>query len=220
MGTEEFWVPALTAALGAGVNQYENVQTARKQDEQAAQGIRIQSDKQQEANAQVGNAIQQVQQSTPDAQRAQVMNAFVSQLRANKANALGEGAPAGNTSARYKADTATAGQTVQDYGKQIATNEAGILAPQLQRQQEGQNQQQLATNLQQIGRQSQIDQFLNSLRIRGITPNPWVTAGGDILSGIGQGMAKNGGYKTKPGAINSTTGDSYDTSKLYTGNLA
>lgn len=196
MGTEEFWIPAAVAALGAGVQQVDAHHTAQQQDEQAAQGIRIQSQDQQKADSQVGQAIQKDQQSNPETARANATNAFINQLRANKANAIGGGTAPGAVSSRYTGDTNTAAQTVKDYGTNAATTQAGIMAPELQRQAEGQTSAQLASNLGEVGRQSQADAFLSNLRLRGVQNNPWMQAGGSILQGIGNGMASSGTYGT------------------------
>lgn len=196
MGTEEFWIPAAIAAAGAGVQQVDQHRTAQQQDEQAAQGIRIQGADQQKADAQVGQNIQKLQQSSPETARANAANAFLSQLRRNSAVATGSGAVTGGSS-RYRADLNTSGKDVADYGASVADTQSRIMAPELQRQQEGQNAQQLASNLSEIGRQSSADQFLSQLRMRGLTGNPWLQAGGSILSGVGNGLASSYGSKVK-----------------------
>ncbi len=201
MGTEAFWVPAVIAAAGAGVQQVDAHQTAQRQDEEAAQGIRIQGDTQQKADAQVAQNIQKLQGSSPDAVRANAANAFLTQLRRNSATATGS--PVAGGSARYKGDIANSTQDVADYGANLADTQSRILAPNLQRQQEGQNSQQLAANLSEIGRQSNANQFLTQLRMRGITPNPWAQAGGSVLEGVGNGMASSGygSPKVKPTTV-------------------
>ncbi len=196
MGSEAFWIPAAIAAVGTGVQQVDAHKTAQRQDEEAAQGIRIQGDTQQKADAQIAQNIKSLQGSSPEAARANAANAFITQLRRNSAESTG--VPVAGGSARYKGDIATSNQNVADYGANLADTQSRILAPNLQRQQEGQNSQQLAANLSEIGRQSQANQFLSQLRMRGITNDPWMQAGGSILEGVGNGMAaSNYGTTTK-----------------------
>lgn len=189
MGSEAFWVPAAIAAVGAGVQQVDAHKTAQRQDEEAAQGIRIQGDTQQKADAQVAQNIKSLQGSSPEAARASAADAFLTQLRRNSASANGSQVVGG--SARYKGDIADSTQNVADYGAKLADTQSRILAPNLQRQQEGQNSQQLAANLSEIGRQSNANQFLSQLRMRGITGDPWMQAGGSILEGAGNGLASS-----------------------------
>ena len=215
MGTEEFWVPAVIAAVGAGAQQVDAHNTAQRQDEQAAQGIRIQGADQQKADTQVAQNIQKLQGSSPEAARANAANAFITQLRRNSAESTG--VPVAGGSARYKGDIATSNQNITDYGNNLADTQASILAPNLQRQAEGQNSQQLAANLSEIGRQSQANAFLSQLRMRGITNNPWAQAGGSILEGVGNGMASSGygsGDNDQPINIDPSTGQAYIKKKV------
>lgn len=188
-------IGAAIAAAGAGLHSVDEQHKAQQQDEQAAQGIRIQGVDQQKADAQVAQNIQKLQGSSPEADRANAANAFLTQLRRN--SAVATGAPVAGGSQRYKGDIANSTQGVADYGGNLADTESRILAPNLQRQTEGQNAQQLASNLSEVGRQSNADQFLSQLRLRGITNNPWLQAGGSVLEGVGNGISSNYGYTGK-----------------------
>jgi F0F1-type ATP synthase membrane subunit b/b' len=180
----------IAAAAGAALHSVNEHQVAQQQDEQAAQGIRIQAADQQKADDQVGQNIKNLQQSTPETARANAASAFLSQLRRNSTAAIGSGTVKGG-SARYNTDVNDASQNVLNYGANLADTQSRIMAPQLQRQQEGQNAQQLASNIGEIGRQSAANEFLTKLRMRGVVPNPWVDAASSSLSGYSGALASN-----------------------------
>lgn len=202
MGTEAVWVPAVIAAVGAGVQAKEANDTARDTDEAAAQGIRLQSGKQREADARVAQEVNQLQSSTPEDSQREATDAFMQQLRRTRGQAHGAGA-VGATSDAYTTDSARAASDVDQYG----ANRAGLLgrinAPGLQRTAENVSRLRAGTDLGLISRAANADQFLTQLRLQNTRPNPWVMAGGQVLQGAGSGMA-SGGYGT--GATTVPTG--------------
>lgn len=196
MGTEALWVPAVMAAVGTGIQAKEADTTARRQDENAAQGIRTQSDRQRQADARVGQEVNKLQASSPEDAQKQATDAFMEQLNRTKSQAYGANS-AGATSSAYNTDSANAATDVSQYG----ANRAGVLgridAPGLQRTAENNSRARAGTDLNLINRNAAGDQFLNQLRGQQIAPNPWAMAGGDVLKGAGYGMAKRG-YGTGP----------------------
>lgn len=191
MGTEAAWVPAVIAAVGAGVQANETDQTARRQDENAAQGIRTQAGKQREADARVSQEVNKLGQSTPEDAQKQATDAFMEQLNRTKTQAVGERS-AGATSDAYNTDSAQANADVQKYG----ANRAGVLgriaAPGIQRTAENVSRARAGTDLGLIARNSAGDQFLTQLRASQIHNNPWTMAAGQTIGAIGGGMAASG----------------------------
>jgi hypothetical protein len=196
MGTEAAWVPLVVAALGSGVQAYNVRQTAKEADNVAAQGIRQQGERQREADDRVSQEVNALEASSPEAARAQATEAFMGQLRRTRGNAV-ENGPAG-ASARYGADLAGAEGDVADFGSRGADILARIGAPAQQRLAEGQGAGRLASDLGGIGRNAGGDAFLNNLRQRSVRNNPWLEAGGQILTGVGSGMAANQGRYGNP----------------------
>lgn len=197
MGTEAAWVPLVLSAIGTGATAYTAHQTAKEQDRAAAQGIRQQAERQRQADERVSQEVNALEQSSPEAARQQATDAFMSQLRRTRQQAV-TGGPVG-ASDRYQTDMEQAGADVQDFGGKVAKTLARINAPTLQRIGEGQQFARLSSNLNQIGRFASGDDFLNQLRMRGIRANPWVQAGGQILTGVAGGMASSGYGQSKYG---------------------
>lgn len=191
MSTEAVWIPAVLAAAGAGASAYSAHDTARRQDRDAAAGIRTQATRQSQADARINSQLDSLSKSSPEASRAQALDAFTQQLRRTRGDATGAGV-AGASSGRYGTDIAAANEDVAGLGKTQAGVMARIGAPGLQRTAEGQAFARTGQDISGIARQASGDDFLNQLRARGDVASPWINAGGQILAGAGQGMAANG----------------------------
>lgn len=193
MGTEALWIPAVLSAVGAGVQGYSSYQANKSQDEAAAQGIRTQDAHQRDADARVAQEVTKLQSSSPEDSQRQATDAFMDQLKRTRSQAHGADT-VGNTSDQFNADSASATADVDKYG----ANRAGVLgrinAPGLQRTAEGISRLRAGSDLGVIGRASAGDEFLTQLRARSIRPNPWTQAAGQVIGGIGSGMASNGAY--------------------------
>jgi hypothetical protein len=191
MGTEAAWVPLVMAAVGTGTQAYVAHEAAADQDKTAAMGIREQAAHQRQADERVSSEVSALEQSTPEAARAQATGAFMDQLRKSRSQAV-PGGVAG-ASSRYDEDLGAAGEEVQDFGSKVASTLARINAPGLQRQAEGQGFARLSSDLGGLQRSSTGDAFLNQLRLRGIKPDPWLSGAGELVTGVGGGMAANQG---------------------------
>lgn len=198
MGTEGVWVPLVISALGAGASAYNTRETAKEADEVAAQGIRQQAKNQEEADSRVNAEVNALEQSSPEASRAQATENFLGQLKRTRGQAVA-GGPSG-ASSRYNADLEGATNDVSTFGTKVADTLARINAPGLQRQAEGQGFNRLSSDLSTIGRNSGADAFLNDLRLRGVKRNPWIDAGASVAGGVSGGMASSGYGSTKYGA--------------------
>jgi hypothetical protein len=192
MGTEALWVPAVIAAVGAGVQAKESHDTLKEQDEAAAQGIRTQAGRQREADARVAQEVDKLGQSTPEDSQREATNAFMEQLRRTRAQAH-TGESVGAVSDAYNADSADASAAVDKYG----ANRAGVLgrinAPGLQRTAETVSRLRAGSELGQIARNASGDDFINQLRMSQIRANPWVMAGGQVMQSYGQSAAASSG---------------------------
>lgn len=189
---------ALLAAgmLASGAIKANNQRRAlKKQDAETSRGLEAQGAIQREADARINREVTGLQDSSPDAARAELNSGFLDRLRQVRSNAVpGTG---GIGSARYAADTAAAQQGVSDYGKRVASLLSRITAPEVQRQNESQRIAQLATDVGGIKRKSDSEAYLTQLRQNGIRPNPWVDFGADVLGGAASAYAA-GGFKAPP----------------------
>jgi len=185
-------LPLALAAAGQGANM---ISEQKQQDQQAGiqiQNIDAQAAKQREADAAVNDQLQAMKQSTPEAERAEAADSFLMSLRRARSQNP-QGGALGAVSDRYAMDSAQADQGVQDFGTKTANLMARINAPQLQRQRENVSAARLGQGLNVIGRQASGEDFINQLRTRNVTQNPWIGAGVELAGGVASGMASNGG---------------------------
>ena len=85
MGTEEFWIPAVLAAVGTGASAYNSISANQRSQAQEAQGIQQQQALRQQAAGMVNKTVQSIAASDPAALQRQATGAFVNQLRTNEA---------------------------------------------------------------------------------------------------------------------------------------
>jgi hypothetical protein len=214
-GTEEFWVPAVLAAVGTGA-QYVNQSNANaRQNASEVQAIQNQNQIRGNANAQIKALTSQIGQNTPAQIQGQETGAFVDTLRKNAAGSTEGGptnlnptnggqsvsalAPVAGGSSRYGADKATSQKSVQDYGQTNASELGAVDAAVRQRQNEGLAMQTLGTNLQGLQAQSYTQNFVDQLRAQTAgQANPWVS--------LFAGLAKNGANAYATNAGGSYTG--------------
>jgi hypothetical protein len=180
------------AALSAGASAYNTNQVAKGQDRQAAAGIAKQAENQRAVNERINKTLQFEKAKNPDEVKNVVTDQFLDRLRAKRAQAL-TSVDGGGLSSAYDKAVAAAGSGVTSDAATTAGQLAGIDAPLLQRQQEGQRYGDLGMDLDVFGRNVQGDQFLNNLRMRGIRRNPWIDAGAAALGGASSGMMAGAG---------------------------
>ncbi len=203
MGTEAFWIPAAIAALGTGTTMYTQDQAAKKQDAEAARGIRSQAATQRKADASVNEQIAGLEGSNAEDEQKQSMGQFMDTLRTTRANSQGGTFSGGGE--RFKEDSKGASADIKNFGEKVAGTLSRINAPGLQRRNEGFSAGRTGSELDGYGRESSGQDFLTRLRMGGIRPNPWGMAAGQVISGVGQGMAA-GGYGQK-GAVGDVIGN-------------
>lgn len=203
------------AAAGTGLNAYNTYRTGRRQDDEAARGIRQQAMRQREADAKVAEEVDKMEGSNAAEKRAERLGQYMTQLARTRQTAEG-----GLTSLvggeDFQSDLAAARDDLGAYGGSTANLMAGIDAPGLQREGEGVRQSRLATALGLIGRESQGDAWINELRMRAIRRNPWMDAGGALLTGLG-GSLPTGAASAASGAGGVASGATGLGAGLYRG---
>lgn len=211
-GTEEFWVPAVLAAVSAG-GQYVNQQNATsRQNSDEIQAIANQQAIQQKANGQVKQLTNQIAQDSPSQLAAQATGQYVSQLRKNAAgtqtgngnnSSILFGQPTSSlptnikANSRYNSDTATSQNQTQQYGSELAGEMGQIDAATRLRQNEGLAQQTLGTNLNLLGAQSATQNFVDQLRSSAAgQQSPWLALLSSAAGGAANTLSKNMGPST------------------------
>lgn len=178
-------IPWIIAAASTGAEVYNNVNTARKQDAAAAEGIRAQGVKQREANALVDKQLSELATSNADDERQTAQDQFLAQLRKTRQAADGSMPTVAGASDRYTQDVNDRSANASAQAERTADLMSRINAPMMQRQGEAQQSGRLASDIGRVGQDSKMQDFLTQLRIKGINKNPYVSA----LSGLGNAYA-------------------------------
>jgi hypothetical protein len=197
------WVGALIAIAAAAASEYNSEQTAKRQDNQAAAGLIEQGRKQKQADAKVNDEVQKLQGSNATDERAAALQNYMTTLQRGKQTAqAGLNTPNIGGSA-FQASSAQAANDVQFNAANTAGLMSRIDAPGMQRQGEGFDYGNLATDLSLISREAQGDDYLNQLRIRSIRRNPWIDAAAAGANGYASAYSSKGGATTSTGKAGS-----------------
>lgn len=184
--TGEFvWAPYALAALAGGASYYNTSNTARKQDQAATQGIQQQAKRQQQADQQVSEELDQLATSNAEDERQASMDQYLTQLRRTRSAANNATPQVAGASQRYTQDVTDRAAQSDATATRVADLMSRINAPAYQRLNEGQNSAQLASDINQIKRSSEGDDFITQLRVKSISRNPWL----DALSSAGSAYA-------------------------------
>lgn len=221
MGTEEFWVPAVMAAVSAGGQAYNQHKSNAAADQDEAQAIRNQANFADQANAKVRQQVNQIKNDSTQPIASKATGDYIAQLRKNAAGSTQGGSTTGGTqtfgqstsslapstvgSSRYQGDTAAAQKEVGDYGNTYAGELGNMDAATRMRQNEGLSMDTLATGLNQLNSASWGKNFVDQLRAKQDSQaNPWVSLFSNILGNGAKAYAMNatpggGGYKIPAG---------------------
>ena len=164
---------------------YAQNQILKQQNDAAAAGIIKQGQIQKSAEDTTAATTAKIASSTPAQQTAQQLASFQKALQ-QSAPEQGSASPnVPGASKAYKTTQATAGAGAQDYLSKIAGSAAVTEGTQLERVQEGQLLGATATQLGGLQQQSNEQSYLTKLQIQSAQANPWVTALGSVLKGVG-----------------------------------
>lgn len=199
-------LPLVALAVGTGVQTYNARQTAKKQDQALAEGIRKQAGEQRRADQRVSEAIGQIEGSSPtDAIRA-ARQGYQTAIQGTEGMARAGQAVSG-LSDEYDAASRDATRTASGNVSNIADLLSRIDAPLSQRQAEGFLASDLSTDLGVIRRRAQGQDQLARLRASQIRNNPWV----DAFAGALQGYGASGGNFGMGGGTGATTANTLRT---------
>jgi hypothetical protein len=223
MGTEEFWIPAVLAAVSTGA-QAVNASNANSRAQNAeVQALDNQGQFRTQANSMVQQLTNQIKNNSPQQIQGQETSNFVNTLRKNAVGSSQAGsgtdstnfgqpvsalAPASGASTRYQADTAKGQQQTQEYGNTNAEEMGAVDAAVRQRQNEGLAMQTLGTGLNQLGAQSFSQNFVDQLRTQTAgQQSPWVSLFAGLLNNGANAYSKNPGmFSSNPNSSSNWVG--------------
>lgn len=204
-----FTAAAVVALVGSYANYRANTMAANRQDSALAQELRQQGQLQQQAAADTNQLIQKTQQSNPDQAKSSLLASFTDQLNKSRGRAITPLSQAGAVSDAYTKAANDAASGISDFGNTNANLLSSIDAPAVQRQGELANLSRYGTAIGGLKQQSAADDFLTQMRLRSITPNPWLQAFGSAANGAASAIASRSGSGGFGGAANGGGSVSY-----------
>jgi len=187
------------AAAAAGGSYYNTQKTAQRQDNQAALGIQNQSRIQKQADTKVNDAVAKLAESNAASAKEGRLDDYLNVLRRNRSTTEAGLTPVIGSDT-FKTDAATAANDANSYADKTAGLMARMDAPGIQRQQEGFDYGNLATDIGLIGRESQGQNFLDQLKLGRIRRNAKIDLASGLLSAAAGGVAGGaGGTAAKQG---------------------
>lgn len=201
--------PALIAAglsmAGTAVSQYATAQQLKKQDSIAAEGIMKQGQLQQQAERDVGSNIKSAAQSTADVQKktASQLSAYTKAIQAGSSAAGATNPSVPGASKAFKEAQGQAVAGANKYVGDIASSAATTQGTGLERVQEGERMAETATQLGDLSRQSNEQNYVTKLQVQATQANPWLKAAGTLLQGAGMGYGMYAGWAGAAGKAGS-----------------
>lgn len=197
---------AVIALVGSYATYSAQQGAARRQDNALADSLRQQGQLEQQGAQQTNQLIAKTAASNPDAAKSDLLSQFTTELNKTRGNATKSLGQVGNVSGAYTKAANDAAQGISDYGNTNAGLLSSIDAPSVQRQQEAADLSQYATQIGGLKRTSAADEFLTNMRLRSITPNPWLMGLGGVAQGASGAMAARAGYGSGAAASGGTNG--------------
>lgn len=175
-----------TSAVNTGISN-------RRRDRAAAEGIRQQGETQAEANRRVNERVADIGQSTPDAERTASLEGFLDTLRKSASTTGGDTDPLALGGQRFAERVGSGEAETRRQGVETADILSRIDAPVRQRIREQGRVGDTALQLNELGRQSQAEEFITQLRVASRRPNTIVEALAQTAKGAGSILALKGG---------------------------
>jgi len=199
------WETALLLAASAAT-AWNNDQTIKRQDQQAANAIQNQGRIQRQVDSRIDDEVRQMEQSTAADERAKALEGYMTTLGRNRRSLEAGLTPAIGSNA-FRESSAAATGDVNTYAQRAADLMSRIDAPAMQRQGEAFGYGKLATDVGTLARNAQSQSFLDEMRLRAIRKNPLIDlaagaasayAGGQLGASKGAGSAMYTGNPNNP----------------------
>lgn len=189
----------LTAASG-GASAINNNNALKRQDRQAAAGIRNTAREQTAANQRVNQQIQDIGANTGEAERSAALGDFQNALRTNRGATEGSQQDVAGASDRFAERVGAGREAVRGEGQDQAERLSVIDGILRQRIGEGQDIGRTGADINAIKNNISAEDFLTKLRVAGERPNQLV----DFLAGVGKGVGSGmvmGNIKLPGGSV-------------------
>lgn len=184
---------------GEALGAYNKYSAGRKQDRTLAAQIKRRAASQRGIDARLLADIGQIRDTSPEAERAQAMNDFVSQLRA--ARATSPVARAGQLGEREAAELGELEAGLGQFAGRETDISARIAAPLRMRQNQERSLGRTQTDIRALRRKIEADDFLGQFLVaRAGQPNPWLDLLASGLKGAGAAMSFGGAGGSTAGA--------------------
>lgn len=182
----------IITAVSSSASAVNKFNTLKKKDRQAAEGIRRQGVFATDANRSVNEQIEDIAGSTGESERATSLEGFLNAIRAAQGSTEGALDPVLAANPRF-AERVTGGkESIAASGAEQAGRLSRIDAPRFQRQAESSRITRTAGDINELGRQSTVEDFLTKLRVAAERPNALVEALASIGKGVGAGLTLGG----------------------------
>lgn len=178
-------------AAGSMIDSYQKKKQAEGIRNEQIAGIEKQRGVQRAADASINRHITGLAGSSPNAERANAANQYLTAIRTNKDSVMPRTGVIG--SSRFREDESNARASNTAFGGKVADLLSRINAPALQRQRESEQFARLSTDVSAARRNAEKEEYLTQLRTQAI---PGVSGAGSLVSGIGAGIAGMKGGKS------------------------
>lgn len=195
----------IAAIVGSGAQLANQQYAQRKQDKAIVDTIRASTKRNRQAGERVGEAVDEVKKSGPDAEREASQAGFMDALRRAELDKGFE--TQGNVSDRFASDVNAARRGAGASNRNAAALQARIDAPMLQRQREATQLSNAAVDLDLLRGQTASDNFLANLRASMIQPNAGIDAAGQFIGGYADAASRrmpSDGRPRGPRTVDST----------------
>lgn len=213
------WTAAALAVIAAGTEYYNGQQVAKKQDNTLANELRQQGLLQKQAQQKTSDLINKTAQSNDTGAKASLLDQFMQQMQQQGGNVKSGLNQVGNVSSAYTKAANDAASGIASYGDNRAGLAASIDAPGVQRQNEAADLSRYGSGIGLLKQNSDALDFLTQMKLRGIRPNPWISAVSDLAGSYSKSMAAGGGGSTSSAGGNYSQGNTYGMGDGFTVNL-
>lgn len=217
MGVVAPLIPYIVAAVGAGVSYHNSQETAHRQDEILAQGIRQREDRQKQIDSRTGKLIKDIGDSNPDQDKQDANSKYLDVLLANKNNTDASVGSVAGASQDYQVGQKAALGDIGKYGTDVAGLMSRIDAPQAQRRRESVMQGDYGVDLDQIKRATDGDSYLNNLKLQSVHRNALEDAFAAAAEAYGASAAGGAGAGAATVAGNGSTYGSGGSGNAFAG---
>ena len=183
----------LLTVVGGGTSAVNTGISNRRRGRAAAEGIREQGETQAEANSRVNERVADIARSNPEEERTASLEGFLNTLRDASNTTGGDADPLALGGSRFAERVGSGEAETRRRGVETSDTLSRIDAPLRQRTREAGRVGDTALELDELGRQSQAQSFINQLRVASKRPNALVEALASAAKGAGSVISLGAG---------------------------